>query len=391
MSHLIWYPGHRLYVPDMVKAENCSLYDAAGKRYVDLEAGVWCLSLGHAHPRLLDVMSRQAAQLAHTGFCYAAGVTEAAAGDFLHLLGFDGGKCVFLCSGSESVEYGVRVAQMLLPRPLMLTMSDSYFGAYGSASRKEADAWFCFDWMPCADCPAETVCNSSCDRWASIPLGDIGGFLFEPGSSSGMVRFPPAKLIRAICREVQQSGGLVMVNEVTTGIGRTGQWFGYQHYDVAPDIVATGKGVGNGYPVSVAAFSSGVVSKLEGRTIPYAQSHLNDALGAVVVREVIRIIREDNLVERCRELSALLVDGLEAVGARTGKVAAVRARGLMMAVELRDDADAAFTTRLHGDLVKRGFFITQRPGTTVFRIDPSLTVDKADLEAFLACFEQLLH
>ena len=85
------------------------------------------------------------------------------------------------------------------------------------------------------------------------------------------------------------------MNEVTTGVGRTGRWFGYQHYGLAPDIVAIGKGIGNGYPVSVTAFAPRAVDRLGGRPIKYAQSHQNDPLGAGVAREVIRVIREDGL------------------------------------------------------------------------------------------------
>ncbi len=79
---------------------------------------------------------------------------------------------------------------------------------------------------------------------------------------------------------VAGNGGLVVVNEVTTGIGRTGTWFGHQHYDIAPDIVAMGKGIGNGYPVSATALAPGVIERLGGQPVRYAQSHQNDPAGA---------------------------------------------------------------------------------------------------------------
>ena len=209
MSRLLWYPGHELILEDIVRAENCSLFDSGGKRYVDLESGVWCTSIGHAHPRILRVLAEQPARIAHTGFGYTSAVVEEAAREILSLLGFDGGKCVFLCSGSEAVEYGVRVAQMLAERPLLLTMTDSYFGAYGSASTKRGDEWYCFDWLGCPNCPPERGCDEHCERWAAIPFDRIGGFLFEPGSSSGLVRFPPEPLVerpsRAPCRRTAGS------------------------------------------------------------------------------------------------------------------------------------------------------------------------------------------
>jgi acetylornithine aminotransferase len=122
--------------------------------------------------------------------------------------------------------------------------------------------------------------------------------LFEPGSSSGLVRFPPEKLIRGIVGAVRENDGFILVNEVTTGVGRTGRWFGYQHYGISPDVVALGKGIGNGYPVSVTACAPRVISRLGGRPIPYSQSHQNDPLGAAVAREVVRTVREEGLSSR---------------------------------------------------------------------------------------------
>jgi acetylornithine aminotransferase len=390
MSQLVWYPGHDLLIKDIVRAENCHLFDSQGKRYVDLESGVWCTSVGHANPRILRVIAEQSSRISHTGYAYSSAAVEEAAEEFLSLLGFEGGKCVFLCSGSEAVEYGVRIAQSLVDRPLLMTMTDSYFGAYGSASRKQEDEWYCFDWTACATCGESSECDEHCEHWAAIPWDRIGGFLFEPGSSSGLVRFPPERLIRKIVQVVKESNGVVLVNEVTTGVGRTGDWFGYQHYGISPDIVAMGKGVGNGYPVSVTAFAPGVVNRLGSRPVKYAQSHQNDPLGAVVAREVVRIIREEGLIERGREIAATLVSGLEGIKARTGQIKETRARGLMVAVELEDDAEASFTARTQRELMDRGFILARRPDTNVLRIDPSLTIDRNDIERFLGAFENVL-
>jgi acetylornithine/N-succinyldiaminopimelate aminotransferase len=391
LSHLFWYPGHELILNDIVRAENCYLYDARGKRYLDLESGVWCTSIGHGHPRILRVLGEQAAKHGHTGFCYTNPLVEETALEILSLLGLDGGKAVFLCSGSEAVEYGVRVAQSVLDRPLLMTMADSYFGAYGSASRKAEDEWFSFDWAGCADCPASQGCNESCPRWAAVPFDRIGGFLLEPGSSSGLVRFPPQKLIQSIVAAVRDGGGLVLVNEVTTGIGRTGAWFGYQHYGIAPDIVAMGKGIGNGYPVAVTAFAPGVNDRLRGREVKYAQSHQNDPLGAAVAREVLRVIREDGLVERGRGLGAALLAALEGIRERTGRIREIRGRGLMIAIELIDDAQESFSIQTHRELVRRGFILGRRPGVHVLRCDPSLTIDRADIDRFLESLEEVLN
>ncbi len=232
--------------------------------------------------------------------------------------------------------------------------------------------------------------TSDAGHWAAIPFDRIKGFLFEPGSSSGLVRFPPHKLIRNIVAAVKANDGLVLVNEVTTGVGRTGLWFGYQHYGISPDIVALGKGIGNGYPVSVACFAPGVMERLGGKPLNYSQSHQNDPLGAAVAREVVKVIKEEGLIERGRSIAANLLSGLEGIRDRTDQIQEIRARGLMVALELKDDPECSFTIRTHHELVRRGYVLGRRPGVNVLRIDPSLTIDQEDIEGFLETFEAVL-
>lgn len=390
MSHLLWYPTHQLLIKDMVRAENCHVFDSRGRKYVDLESGVWCLPLGHSHPAVLRAITEQLSQIGHTGYAYSCAIAETAAQKVLNLLDFQDGKCVLLCAGSEAVEYVVRTAQTVMPAPLVMTMTDSYFGAYGQAAQKQAGEWYCFDWFPCADCPEERACDEACPRCSAIPFESIGAFLFEPGSSSGLVRFPPAKLIESIVRRVQNNGGFLLVNEVTTGMGRTGKWFGYQHYDVRPDGVALGKGVGNGYPVSVAAFSPRLMEKMGDRTLNYSQSHQNDPLGAAVVLAVINAIEEGKLLERCQHISGMLLEGLGELAKGCGRIKQVRGRGLMVAIELLDDAGQSFAIRVQGELLRRGYILARRWGVPVLRLDPSLTIEEEDISGFLRCFGELV-
>jgi acetylornithine aminotransferase len=387
MSNLIAYPGHEIVLEDIVKAENCTLHDIRGKPYVDLESGVWCTAIGHGHPRVVQALQDQAARIMHAGYCYSNEMVRSAADEILSALGLAGGRGVFLCSGSEAIEFGVRSLQRVMEKPLLLTMTDSYFGAYGSAHRRAQDEWFRYDWLACNDCPTAADGSPDCEHWRHIPFERIGGFLFEPGSSSGFVRFPPEALIRALATRIRDNGGFLMVNEVTTGLGRTGTWFGYQHYGLQPDVVALGKGLGNGYPVSFAAFAPGILEPLSRNPLPYAQSHQNDPLGAAVAREVVRVIREERLIERSADSAAILRNGLEEMQKRTGRITALRGRGLMIAVDLGDDA---FARRVQEELVQRGFILARRAGTGTLRIDPALTIEVQDLRDFLVAFESVL-
>lgn len=378
MKHVYNCIGHELKIPNIVDSQGVYLFDDTGKRYMDLESGVWCISVGHKNPRVNSTISRQSDSLIQSGFSYSSPIVDIAAKRVLDVVGFSGGRCVFLCSGSEAIEISRQIAKHLTGRSLSMTLHDSYLGAYSSVSDR-SKGWYLLDWTRCEHCASNHDCSRECELLREIPR-EVSEFVFEPGSSSGYVRFPPKSMIKNVVEIVRKNGGKILVNEVTTGTGRTGRWFGYQHYDIAPDLVAIGKGIGNGYPVSVAVISEETIRELGKKAFKYSQSHQNDPLGASVVGEVIDTIEDNDLVaeaarkgERFLRRLVQLVDG--------EIVLQVRGRGLMIAVDVRD---AKTTDRIHDELIRRGFIIGNRG--SFFRIDPPLTITDEEFDRFLEAF-----
>lgn len=181
-----------------------------------------------------------------------------------------------------------------------------------------------------------------------------------------------------------------MINEVTTGIGRTGKWFGYQHYNLDPDMVAMGKGIGNGYPVSVAAFNSRVSSQLAIKPIRYAQSHQNDPLGAMVAMEVIRVIKQEKLIDRGRRIGIGLKKKLLEISGEFQVINEVRGLGMMIALDINDNSTKLLTRRIQIGLFNRGFIVAQRPGTNTLRIDPPLTIPEEEINNFISSLVMIL-
>jgi acetylornithine/N-succinyldiaminopimelate aminotransferase len=369
--------GHEIRYPDIVSAKNCTLRDSRGIEYLDLEAGIWCSSVGHANPRIAAVLAAQSKKIIHTGYSYLNPAVKETAKKLLRITGIGDGQCVFLSSGSEAVEFSVKAVRSISKKPFILTLKDSYLAAFGSAGAKSKEEWILLDWI-------------KGDPARGIPFDKVSAFIFEPGSSSGLVRFPPAELIEEIVREVRAHGGIVVANEVTTGMGRTGEWFGYQHYGLVPDVVALGKGLGNGYPVSAVVVARAVSESLGAADFHYGQSHQNDPLGAAVAGEVIDIIKEEDLLKKCKADGKAIMDGLNAIREKHGIIKEVRGRGLMVAVEFEKAAGKSWAELVNAELLKRNIILVKRPGFEVFRMDPALTIDHRDIEYFLTSMRSIV-
>ena len=391
MDHVYWCFGHPLLNEKIVKADQEFLFDRDGNRYLDLESGVWCTSLGHNHPAVATAVQKRLNTILHTGFCYADPIVETAASKVLSLLDMADGKAVFLTSGSDAVEFGVRVAQAICEKQYLLMLSDSYFGAYGSASKKSSEEWVCFDWLSCRSCPNFGACDPECPKITALPFEKIGGMLFEPGSSSGLIRFIPKSILSNLIRKIRQYEGVVIINEVTTGIGRTGRWFGYQHYDLKPDIVAMGKGLGNGYPVSITAMNHRVIERLERIPFKYAQSHQYDPLGAEVALAVVQTLENEKLIEKSDQTGKYLLTRLGAIKEKCGKIKEIRGRGMMIAIEFdKSPSGTSLAERFYKELYAHQIIIGLRPGHDVLRLDPCLTIHPQSIDTFLETLTSLL-
>jgi acetylornithine aminotransferase len=381
--------GYDLWRDDVVRTEGVHLITASGARIVDFESGVWCAGLGHAHPRLQAVMHAQLDRALHLGYRVESALAEDAAAALLATLPFPDGKCVFLASGSEAVELATQIARRLSGKPLLLGLTGAYLSAYGTTGTTSSADWVLFDWAACAECPHSSDCDPDCPRLAEIPFERISAFVFEPGNSGGLVKLPPRGLVRALAARVADHGGFLAVDEVTTGLGRTGAWYGYHHYDLHPDLVALGKGLGNGYPVSAVAMRRSMGVDLEASGFHYAQSHQNDPLGCAVAKEVLAILRDERLVERSAKVGEWFLGELEALATRHDAVSQVRGRGLMLVMEFEPDSRPSVVD-VHRALLGRGFLVGCKPQANLLRFYPPLVIEEEETRGLLAALDLLL-
>lgn len=379
MKNILDCTGHKIKVLNIVDSSGVYLFDAHGKRYMDLESGIWCTSLGHKNIRISNVIKKQLDSIMHAGFSYTSEIVDNAAKSILSVTGFKNGRCVFLTSGSEAVEILRQAAKHSVKSPKTLALHNAEFGAYDSLTDRNL-GWYTFEWKNCEECTDNFICDLHSEALKKIPE-DITEFIFEPGSDAGLVGFPPKALIQQITSLIRSNGGKIIVNEVTTGIGRTGKWFGYQHYDIQPDMIALGKGIGNGYPVSVAVFSETTISELD--TFKYSQSHQNDPLGAAVANEVITIIKDNNLIEEAASKGQIFLSQLKSLERSNIKI---RGKGLMFAIDFLNERT---TQEIYSELIDRGYIVCNRG--SFLRIDPPLIITEDEYGKFITALSSIVN
>lgn len=356
---------------------------------VDFESGCWAAVLGHCRPEITQAISESAGSLFHTHHFFTSEhpgklveeLTEAAALPAQY-------SGTFTTSGSEAVSLAIALSQALTCRSRNLSFTISYHGALPTLRvPRDPQQWLDLNIAQCLECPAEKDCTDC--GIVSIDYSQIAAFVFEPGNSGGQVICPPEKLVYHLARQVKNAGGHLIVNEVTTGFGRTGKWFGFQHYPdlSAPDFIAMGKGLGNGYPISGVLARSPLAPLITQSGYRYVQSHSDDPLGCIVARKVVAVMAANNLVEKGNTAGEYLRAKLAEVSRKTGGIKAVRGRGLMNAAVLSEPYKAA---DVFAQMLKKGFFLGYFEGTNLLRFYPPLTIQKTEIDALGEALEGVL-
>lgn len=243
----------------LVKSLGCYQYDSEGKEYIDFESGVWCANLGHSNENIINVIEKQSRQSIHHGYRFRNQLSEELSIKLQGLIGFENGSSVFLSSGSEAVNLSVSIAQKLTGRKKILKISNSYLSAYGFGQIKPDNEYL------------ENITFNDLEALNNIDFSNISAFVMETGGASvEMVRFPDYEFINELVLLAKSQKCLIIAEEVNTGMGRLGKWFGFQHYDIKPDIVVTGKALGNGYPISAITINSAVSERFCNDSFVYA-------------------------------------------------------------------------------------------------------------------------
>lgn len=318
------------------RGEGVWLWDTTGKRYLDAVAGVAVNTLGHAHPKLAATLCEQAQKLIHTSNLYQVPLQEALASRLCELSGMD--RAFFCNSGAEANEAAIKLARLYghqkgIDLPTILVMEKSFHGRTlatltASGSRK-VQAGF----EPLVTGFARVPYNDvEAARHAVDHNPNIVAILVEPVQGEGGINIPSPDYLTGLRRLCDEKGLLLMLDEVQSGIARTGTWFAHQHAGIKPDVMTLAKGLGGGVPIG-ACLARGPAAEVF-KPGNHGSTFGGNPLACAAGLTVLRVIEEERLLENVVRVGSYLRDGLAAGLKDVPGVVQVRGHGLMVGIEL---------------------------------------------------------
>ena len=377
------------------------IIDVNGKKYLDCESGMWCCNLGHNHPEITEVIKNQSSKIIHRNKGFLNPVTVKAAERLLNFIPDDFDRVTFLNSGSEAVEFAINFAKKITKRKTVLSLQDSYLGAFGVArdlsftSQEKSDFKLDFPVFGTKECDDPEVFIQKANSVIDANADDIACFVLEPIMVGGGVLKSCSKFVEHICNRMKEIEALVIIDEVTTGFGRTGEKFGYELFDIAPDILALGKALGNGYPVSSVVTRSILEKKLSPSELYYAQSHQLDPLGTSIALKVVDLFESEEIIEKSKTKIANLHSFLKSLSYPF--IQEIRSYGFIFAIELQAFENLSTTDlilKIKDDLLDEGVMIGYSIGKEQIRFLPPLIISGDEIgflqEKIIKVFDSIL-
>ncbi|MFZ5592769.1 MAG: acetylornithine transaminase [Pseudomonadota bacterium] len=312
------------------------LWDTQGNKYLDAFSGVAVCNLGHAHPAVTEAVCKQAGTLVHTSNHFQIALQTGLAAELTRLSGMD--KVFFGNSGAEANEAAIKIARLHGHRkgiaiPTIVVAEGSFHGrtlaTLTATGNRKIQAGFeplvqGFVRAPYDDLEAlRTVARNN---------ANIVAVLLEPVQGEGGVNIPGADYLRGVRALCDEHGWLMMLDEIQTGMGRTGQWFAYQHSGITPDVMTLAKALGNGVPIGACLAHGAAAEVLQPGT--HGSTFGGNPLACAAALAVIETMKQDNLPARAAMLGERLLDGLSRALGGCKHVTAIRGQGLMVGIEL---------------------------------------------------------
>ena len=359
-----------------VRGEGAWLWDTEGRKYLDAVSGDAVCNLGHAHPAVTDALCRQAGELVHTSNLYQVARQQQLGERLTRLAGME--NAFFCNSGAEANEAAIKLARLYgrhreIAEPAVIVMEHSFHGrtlaTLSATGSRKVQAGFEPLVRGFARAPYDDI--EALEKIAANNP-NVVAVLVEPVQGEGGVRIPAADYLARLREVCDRHQWLMMLDEVQTGIGRTGRWFGFQHSGIVPDVITLAKALGNGVPIG-ACLARGAAAQVF-QPGNHASTFGGNPLACSAALAVLDTIESEGLIARAAALGERIRNGLRTALENTAGVREVRAKGLLIGVEL---------DRPCGELVARALergLLINVTADSVLRLLPPLVLSDADAD-----------
>jgi acetylornithine aminotransferase len=360
------------------KGEGVWLYDEQGNKYLDALSGIAVCNLGHAHPNVTRAIQHQAETLIHTSNLYHIPLQTQLADKLTAVSGMT--QVFFANSGAEANEAAIKIARKYghekgIEKPVVIVMDGSFHGRTMATLTATGNSKVQVGFDPLLPGFVRVPYNDiDALRMAISHWPEAVAVLFEPVQGEGGVKVPDSEFLTQVRSLCTQRKLLMMLDEVQTGIGRTGQWFAYQHHEsVLPDVLTLAKGLGNGMPIGACLVSGPAVGVLQAGN--HGSTFGGNPLACSAALAVLETIEQDNVLPHVQVIGQRMLDGFKAKLSGQIGVKDIRALGLMIGIELSIPC---------ADLVKQALaqhLLINVTADAVIRLLPPLiiTAEQADL------------
>jgi acetylornithine/succinyldiaminopimelate/putrescine aminotransferase len=391
-------------------AQGSHLYDSAGRAYLDFHTGEGFASLGHNHPDVREVLQATlAADLLDGVQLHYSPLAGMLAQELSQRLPQGLDAVFFASTGAEAVDSAMKFARAATGRPRLISCDSSFHGVTLGPLSLVGDEFFKEGFGPLLPGCERVPFGDLASLEAQLSAADVAAFIVEP-IQGRMVTLPPDGYLQSAQALCRRHGTMFVIDEIQTGLGRTGRWFALEHWGLEPDFVLVGKALSGGYmPVAAMVTRREIYQRAVGtleRCYVHQSTFGRNRLSMAAGLATLRVIERDGLVEHAAQMSALLVDGLAELQQRYEMIKQVRASGLMIGIEL--GAPSARIARLNWRLIhmaSEGLFpqliviplhrdhgvITMAAGKNdVIKLLPPLTVCESEARSFLTALDAVL-
>jgi len=370
-----------------VRGEGAYLWDEAGKRYLDAVAGVAVNALGHGHPKLVKAVSEQAASLIHSSNLYRVLRQEELADKLCALSGMD--KAFFCNSGCEANEAAIKLARLYghgkgIEVPTIIVMEKAFHGRTMATLTATGSRKIQAGFEPLLSGFARVPFNDlEAIRHVAEHNKSVVAVLIETVQGEGGINVLPSEYLVELRKICDAHGWLLMLDEVQTGIGRTGTWFGFQHAGVMPDVMALAKGLGGGMPIG-ACLARGAAAEVF-TPGSHGSTFGGNPLACAAALATLQTIEEEKLLDNARVRGEAIRSGLRAALVGVHGVVDIRGEGMMIGIELdRPCGELVAVARDAGVLIN----VT---ADTVIRLVPPLIYGAAEVDALVAAVSGIVR